>query len=51
MGGTGKSYKHISFGLVRERLKKSYSETGRLSIDAELLLRIWLIWLFVRHQQ
>jgi transposase len=28
---------------VRERLKQSYSETGRLSIDPELLLRILLI--------
>jgi transposase len=35
--------KHISFGFVRERLKASYSETGRPSIDPELLLRILLI--------
>jgi len=28
---------------VRERLKQSYSETGRPSIDPELLLRILLI--------
>ena len=28
---------------MRERLKGSYSETGRLSIDPELLLRILLI--------
>jgi len=35
--------KHISFGFVRERLKNSYSETGRPSIDPELLLRILLI--------
>ncbi len=35
--------KHISFGFVRERLKDSYSETGRPSIDPELLLRILLI--------
>ena len=35
--------KHISFGFVRERLKQSYSETGRPSIDPELLLRILLI--------
>jgi transposase len=35
--------KHISFGFVRERLKESYSETGRPSIDPELLLRILLI--------
>ena len=35
--------KHISFGFVPERLKDSYSETGRPSIDPELLLRILLI--------
>src|SRR5271165_3888230 len=35
--------KHISFALVRERLKASYSDSGRPSIDPELLLRILLI--------
>ena len=35
--------KHISFEFVRERLKDSYSDTGRPSIDPELLLRILLI--------
>jgi transposase len=35
--------KHISFEFVRERLKGSYSDTGRPSIDPELLLRILLI--------
>jgi transposase len=35
--------KHISFVFVRERLRESYSETGRPSIDPELLLRILLI--------
>jgi len=35
--------KHIDFDFVRERLKDSYSETGRPSIDPELLLRILLI--------
>jgi transposase/transposase InsO family protein len=35
--------KHISFELVREQLKDSYSDTGRPSIDPELLLRILLI--------
>src|SRR5437764_14828235 len=35
--------KHISFEFVRERLKDSYSENGRPSIDPELLLRILLI--------
>ena len=35
--------KHIRFAFVRERLKDSYSDTGRPSIDPELLLRILLI--------
>jgi transposase len=35
--------KHISFAFVREKLRESYSETGRLSIDPELPLRILLI--------
>ena len=35
--------KHIDFGFVREQLKTSYSDTGRPSIDPELLLRIVLI--------
>ena len=35
--------KHISFEFVCERLSNSYSETGRPSIDPELLLRILLI--------
>jgi transposase/DNA-binding MarR family transcriptional regulator len=35
--------KHISFEFVREQLKSSYSESGRPSIDPELLLRILLI--------
>ena len=34
---------HIDFGFVRERLQDSYSDTGRPSIDPELLLRIVLI--------
>src|SRR5471030_1463693 len=34
---------HISFAFVREKLKQSYSDTGRPSIDPELLLRILLI--------
>jgi transposase len=32
--------KHIRFDFVRERLKQSYSDMGRPSIDPELLLRI-----------
>src|ERR1700689_3336951 len=35
--------KHISFEFVRRQLKDSYSETGRPSIDPELLLRSLLI--------
>src|ERR1700751_2268525 len=35
--------RHISFAFVRERLKQSYSDMGRPSIDPELLLRILLI--------
>jgi transposase len=34
---------HIDFNFVREHLKDSYSDTGRPSIDPELLLRIVLI--------
>src|SRR6478736_5743285 len=35
--------KHVSFEFVRLQLKESYSETGRPSIDPELLLRILLL--------
>ena len=35
--------KHVSFDFVRQQLKDSYSETGRPSIDPELLLRKLLI--------
>jgi transposase len=35
--------KHVSLEFVRQQLKASYSETGRPSIDPELLLRILLI--------
>src|SRR5678809_1389015 len=35
--------KHISFDFVRDRLKQSYSDMGRPSVDPELLLRILLI--------
>jgi len=34
---------HINFDFVRQQLKDSYSETGRPSIDPELLFRILLI--------
>lgn len=42
---------HVSFAIVRDQLKGSYSETGRPSIDPELLLRILLIRLSVRHHE
>ena len=35
--------KHVSFDFVRQQLKGSYSDTGRPSIDPELLLRILLV--------
>lgn len=35
--------KHINFEFVREQLKDGYSETGRPSIDPQLLLRVLLI--------
>ena len=41
--------KHISFAFVREKLKDSYSETGRPSIDPELLLRTPSIARFARQ--
>jgi transposase len=35
--------RHVSFDFVREKLRDSYSETGRPSIDPEVLLRILLL--------
>jgi transposase len=35
--------RHVSFDFVREKLKDSYSDMGRPSIDPELLLRMLLI--------
>ncbi|HEX6505710.1 MAG TPA: IS1182 family transposase [Terriglobales bacterium] len=35
--------RHVSFDFVRAKLKASYSDTGRPSIDPELLLRILLV--------
>src|SRR6201985_2497982 len=35
--------KRVRVAFVREKLKASYSDTGRPSIDPELLLRILLI--------
>ena len=43
--------RHVSFDFVRGRLKDSYSETGRPSIDPEVLLRILLLgYLYGRTQ-
>jgi len=35
--------KHVSFAFVREKLKDSYSETGRPSIDPELMIRMLIV--------
>ncbi len=35
--------RHVSFDFVREELRDTYSDTGRPSIDPEVLLRILLI--------
>jgi transposase len=35
--------RHVSFDFVRAKLKASYSDTGRPSIDPELLLRLLLV--------
>ncbi len=35
--------RHVSFDFVREKLRESYSDTGRPSIDPEVLLRILLL--------
>jgi transposase len=35
--------RHISFAFVREKLRDSYSDTGRPSINPEVLLRILLL--------
>ena len=34
---------HVDLSFVRERLKSSYSSTGRPSIDPEVLLRLLLV--------
>jgi transposase len=34
---------HVSFDFVQEKLRDSYSDTGRPSIDPEVLLRILLL--------
>jgi transposase len=34
---------HVSFDFVREKLTDFYSDTGRPSLDPELLLRILLV--------
>src|SRR5215470_13789697 len=38
--------RYVSFDFVREKLRASYSETGRPSINPEVLLRILLLGLF-----
>ena len=43
--------KHIDFGFVRERLKDSYSETGRPSIRSGALVAHFADRLFVQCQQ
>ena len=43
--------RHINFAFVRETLKSSYSHTVRTSIDPEILLRIFLIGLRLRHHE
>jgi transposase len=35
--------RHVSFDFVREKLRDTYSDAGRPSIDPEVLLRILLI--------
>ena len=35
--------RHVSFDFVRAKLKASYSDTGRPSIDPDLLLRMLLV--------
>src|SRR5215472_404135 len=35
--------RHVSFDFVQEKLRDSYSDTGRPSIDPEVLLRILLL--------
>ena len=35
--------RHVSFDFVQEQLRDSYSDTGRPSIDPEVLLRILLL--------
>ena len=43
--------RHVSFDFVREKLRDSYSETGRPSIDPEVLLRDTAARISVRHHQ
>src|SRR5207247_11477341 len=35
--------RYVSFDFVREKLRASYSETGRPAIDQEVLVRIMLL--------
>lgn len=43
--------RHIDLRPIRERLRPLYSGIGRPSIDPEVLLRILLIWLSLRHHE
>jgi transposase len=43
--------KHISFAFVREKLKASYSDTGRPSIDSRASAAHPVDRLLVRHHQ
>jgi len=42
--------RHVSFDFVRENLRASYRETGRPSIDPEVLLRILLLGYLWNHE-
>ena len=35
--------RHVDFGFLRNRLRPIYSETGRPSVDPELMIRMLLI--------
>ena len=43
--------KHIDFGFVRERLKESYSDTGRPFYRSRTVAADSADWLSVRHRQ
>ena len=43
--------RYVSFDFVRAKLRASYSETGRPSIDPEVLLRDPAAGVSLRHHQ